>query len=67
MRQQYTKTLRRELNKTQERFVKAFIDLAYENMAIERETPFSRNEAYRRYRDDALDLIRDGTYKTIRL
>lgn len=50
----------------QKRFVKKFIDILYENMAIEHETPFSREEAYRRYRRDALDLIHDGTYKTVR-
>ena len=55
------------MSKPQERFMKAFIDIAYENMAIEHENPFSRSEAYRRYREDAFDLIRDGTYKTIRL
>ncbi len=55
-----------KLTVTQKRFVKIFIDLAYENMAIEREQPFSRREAYRRYHRDALDLIKDGTYKTIR-
>ncbi|MBI2483979.1 hypothetical protein HYV71_02230 [Candidatus Uhrbacteria bacterium] len=56
----------KKLTEAQNRFVKRFIDIAYENMAIERETPFTRKEAYRRYRNDALDLIRDGTYKTIR-
>jgi hypothetical protein len=55
-----------KLTKPQERFVKRFIDIAYENMAIEKEMPFTRQEAYRRYRQDALDLVRDGTYKTIR-
>lgn len=50
----------------QKRFIKKFVDIIYENMAIEHETPFSRQEAYRRYRRDAIDLIKDGTYKTIR-
>lgn len=45
--------------------MRRFIDIAYENMAIEKETPFTRQQAYRRYRNDALDLVRDGTYKTI--
>lgn len=53
------------LTKVQERFVRRFIDIAYENMAIEKETPFTRQQAYQRYRNDALDLVRDGTYKTI--
>ena len=66
MRKQ-TKALRIKMSKPHERFMKAFIDIAYENMAIEHENPFSRSEAYRRYREDAFDLIRDGTYKTIRL
>ncbi|MBI4600013.1 hypothetical protein HY732_03760 [Candidatus Uhrbacteria bacterium] len=56
----------KKLTQTQNRFVKRFIDIAYENMAIEREAPFSRKEAYQRYHRDALDLIEDGTYKTIR-
>jgi hypothetical protein len=55
------------LTKPQERFIKTFIDIAYENMAIEHETPFTRSEAYKRYRSDAIDLIEDGTYKNIRL
>ncbi len=63
----HAKTLRTKMSESQERFIKAFIDIAYENMAIEQENPLSRSEAYKRYRDDALDLIRDGTYKTIRL
>jgi hypothetical protein len=56
-----------KITEEQERFIKAFIDIAYENMAIEHETPFSRREAYQRYRSDAMDLIKDGTYKAIRL
>lgn len=55
-----------KLTTSQKRFVKKFIDIAYENMAIEKETPFSRKEAYRRYQNEALDLIKDGTYRTIR-
>ncbi|MEK7480616.1 MAG: hypothetical protein AAB604_00755 [Patescibacteria group bacterium] len=54
-----------KFNAQQERFIKAFIDVAYENMAIEHETPLTRREAYKRYRADAIDLIRDGTYKNI--
>lgn len=53
------------LTADQNRFIKKFIDIAYENMAIEKETPFSRQEAYRRYYQDALDLIKDGTYKKV--
>lgn len=55
-----------KLTKLQARFVKRFIDIAYENMAIEKEVPFSRQEAHKRYFQDALDLIKDGTYKSIR-
>ncbi len=55
-----------KLTTLQKRFIKAFIDVAYENMAIEKETPFTRQEAHIRYFHDALDLIKDGTYKTIR-
>lgn len=55
----------KKLNKTQNRFVKRFIDIAYENMAIEKETPFTRREAYQRYYRDALDLVEDGTYKNV--
>lgn len=55
-----------QLTSAQRRFMKKFIDIAYENMAIEKETPFSRKEAYRRYWNDALDLVKDGTYKTVR-
>lgn len=53
------------LTADQKRFVKKFINIAYENMAIEKETPFSLREAYRRYHQDALDLIKDGTYKKV--
>lgn len=56
-----------KLNQSQQKFVKKFVDIVYENMAIEHETPISRREAYQRYKQDALDLIHDGTYKTIRL
>jgi len=45
--------------------VRRFIVIAYENMAIEKETPFTRKEAYQRYHRDALDLIEDGTYKNV--
>lgn len=61
------KNQRVQCTPVQERFIKTFIDIAYDNMAIEEEAPFSRQEAYRRYRKDALDLVHDGTYKTIRL
>ena len=55
----------KKLTKTQERFVKRFIDIAFENMAIENEAVYSRSEAYKRYAHDAIDLIEDGTYKKI--
>lgn len=58
---------RKKITKAQEFFVKRFIDIAYENMAIENEMPFTRAQAYRRYRADALDLVRDGTYRAIKL
>lgn len=58
--------INQRLTAEQKRFIKKFIDIAYENMAIEKETPLSRQEAYRRYYRDALDLVKDGTYKTIR-
>lgn len=56
----------KKLTKEQQRFVKCFIDIAYENMAIEKEAAYTRTEAYRRYHQDALDLVRDGTYKKVR-
>ncbi len=55
----------KKLSKIQSRFIKRFIDIAYENMAIEEEVPFTRTEAYQRYHRDALDLIEDGTYKNV--
>ncbi len=48
---------------SKERFIKTFIDVAFESMAIEQEVPLSRREAYKRYRQEAIDLIADGTYK----
>lgn len=57
----------KELTKTQQQFVHFFIDLSWENMHIECETPYTKQEAYRRYYQDALDLIKDGTYKRIKI
>ena len=57
----------KKLTAQQKRFVQRFVDMAYENMAIERETPLSRREAHQRYRKDALDLVKDNTYKNINL
>ena len=57
----------KDLTEKEKRFVKAFVDIAYENMAIEHEIPITREEAYKRYHSDALDLLKDGTYKNIRL
>lgn len=59
--------MKNDLTKKQQQFVDRFIDMAYENMAIEKEIPWSREEVYTRYYQDALDLINDGTYKRIRL
>ena len=61
-----TKIKKIQLREPEKRFLKLFIDIAFENMAIENEAPFSRRAAYRRYRDDALDLIKDGTYKAVK-
>ena len=62
-----TKEYKEKLTEQQERFVRAFIDFAYENMNIEKETPITREEAYARYYNDALDLVKDGTYQNVRL
>lgn len=59
------KQKRKQLTPPQKRFIKRFIDFAFENMAIEKETPFTRKEAYKRYHQDAFDLILDGTYKQV--
>lgn len=57
----------KQLTPAQKRFMQRFIDIAYENMAIEKERPFSRRAAYQRYWSEALKLIKDGTYKSVRV
>jgi len=61
------KRTQKKFNKKQEAFIKRFVDIAYENMAIEQEVTMSRQEAYKRYRQEAVDLVKDGTYKKVRL
>jgi hypothetical protein len=55
------------LTKKQQTFVQFFIDMVWENMHIEQETPYTKKQAYRRYYQDALDMIEDGTYKRINI
>ena len=56
----------RKLTKEQGRFVKRFIDIIFDSMAIEQEAAYTRSEAYKRYLQDAIDLVEDGTYKKVR-
>ena len=58
--------MNQKFTKKQQEFIKKFVDIAYHSALIENEAPFSRAEAHRRYRQEAVDLIVDGTYKRIK-
>lgn len=59
--------MKQKFTKRQQEFIKKFVDMLYYNMAIEDEAPYSRREFYNRYKHHAIDLIRDGSYKNVKV
>ena len=58
---------RQKFTKHQQQFIKRFVDMLYYSMAIEQEAPYSKREFYSKYQHHAIDLIRDGSYKNVKL
>ncbi|MBA3047842.1 hypothetical protein KKC83_02710 [Patescibacteria group bacterium] len=52
-------------NKKEQAFRKWFIDMVYDNMAMEDEAVFSKSEMMKRYRIQMNNLIQEGIYKKI--
>ena len=51
--------------KKEQAFKKWFVDMVYDNMAMEDEAVFTKNEMIKRYKLQLDELIKDGTYKKI--
>lgn len=66
MRQRINKNfMKQNNNKKEQAFRKWFIDMVYDNMAMEDEAVFSKSEMMKRYRIQMNNLIQEGIYKKI--